>query len=1089
VGGGGGISTFETVTTLHNTIVAGNFRRQAAPVRDDIDGNVHASSSHNLIGDGTGMTGVSGGSNGNQVGSNTAALDARLGFLASNGGPTQTHHLLPDSPALDAGDNSLALDAFNSTLTTDQRGAGFARFVDSLDADATATVDIGALEADLLLEDVTDQATNEDTFASVPFRLGGQIGMSATSDNQTLVPNGNASFSFLVTGPSTRTLVITPAPNQFGTTTITLTVHGPQGQTLSDTFLLTVTPVNDFPTFTKGANQTVNEDAGPQTVLGWATNLSAGPPDESAQTLSFHVIGGDNLILFSTGPSVSPTGTLTYTPAANANGSATVSLVIKDNGGTANGGVDTSPGQTFIININAVNDAPAADAQSVTTDEDVAKAITLAGSDVEGGALTYTVTAGPTHGTLTGSAANRTYTPQANYNGSDSFKFKVNDGVADSAEATVSITVAAVNDAPVNSVPGAQSTSQNIPRIFSSANSNAITVSDVDAGADPMRFDLSATNGTLTLGTTAGLTFVTGDGADDATMTFTGTIAGVNAALNGLTFKPPAGFSGGANLQIVTDDQGRNGSGGAKSDTDSVTIMVNPGGMLQYSSATYETGEGSPTATITVTRVGGSSGAASVNFATANGTATGGASCGAGVDYINASGTLAWADAEAASKTYTVTVCNNSQNEPDETINLTLSGVTGSSTSGSPSAATLTIQDDDAAGGVIEFSQSTYTVGERAASVAIMVRRSGDTSEAANVNYATDDGSIISMSVPCSSTAGLALDRCDFTKALGKLVFAPGEAEKAFVVLVSDDSYVEGPETALLRLSHPGGGAVLGARTTATLEITDDAAESAGNPIDDVEKFVRQHYHDFLNREPDTDGLNFWVGQITVCGTDAQCAQVRRINVSAAFFLSIENQETGYLTHRAYKVAFGDLPGKPVPLTLEEHLLGSRQIGEGVQVGVGNWEQQLEANKVAFFNQFVTTSRFATLYSGQSNALFVDALNVNAGGALSSAERDALIADVNSAAKTRAQVLRAVAEDVDFAGEGRPEKNRAFVLSQYFGYLRRNPDDVGFGGPDPTFEGYNFWLAKLNQFNGNFVQAEMVRAFIESIEYRERFGR
>jgi hypothetical protein len=80
-----------------------------------------------------------------------------------------------------------------------------------------------------------------------------------------------------------------------------------------------------------------------------------------------------------------------------------------------------------------------------------------------------------------------------------------------------------------------------------------------------------------------------------------------------------------------------------------------------------------------------------------------------------------------------------------------------------------------------------------------------------------------------------------------------------------------------------------------------------------------------------------------------------------------------------------------------------------------------------------------------------------------------------------------VAEDADFA---QAERSRAFVLAQYFGYLRRNPDDIGFGGqPDPTFEGYNFWLSRLNQFNGNFIQAEMVRAFIESFEYGDRFGR
>jgi hypothetical protein len=116
-----------------------------------------------------------------------------------------------------------------------------------------------------------------------------------------------------------------------------------------------------------------------------------------------------------------------------------------------------------------------------------------------------------------------------------------------------------------------------------------------------------------------------------------------------------------------------------------------------------------------------------------------------------------------------------------------------------------------------------------------------------------------------------------------------------------------------------------------------------------------------------------------------------------------------------------------------------------------------------------------------TSAHFVNALNQNAGGALSAAERDQLAADLMAGAKTRAEVLRAVAEDVDFTSA---QFNRAFVLMQYFGYLRRNAND----SPDNNFDGYNFWLAKLDQFNGNSIDAEMVKAFITSIEYRQRFG-
>src|SRR5262249_53261005 len=149
----------------------------------------------------------------------------------------------------------------------------------------------------------------------------------------------------------------------------------------------------------------------------------------------------DNNPLFSSQPAVSATGTLTYTSAPNANGSAIVTVRVHDNGGVANGGVDTSAPQTFTITVTAVNDAPTANDQSVAPAEATAKAITLAAPDPESSSLTYPTAAPPSHGALTGTAPNVTYTPAANYNGPDSFTFKANDGTADSNVATVSITV------------------------------------------------------------------------------------------------------------------------------------------------------------------------------------------------------------------------------------------------------------------------------------------------------------------------------------------------------------------------------------------------------------------------------------------------------------------------------------------------------------------------------------------------------------------------------------------------------------------------------------------------------------------------
>ena len=148
---------------------------------------------------------------------------------------------------------------------------------------------------------------------------------------------------------------MTPAANQNGTATITVTVND-GALTATDTFVLTVTAVNDAPSFTKGADQTAVASSGAKTVAGWATAISDGPADESAQTETFTVTNSNNA-LFSVQPAVSPTGTLTYTPSATT-GAATVSVRVQDNGGTANGGVNQSAIQTFTITITSANTPP-----------------------------------------------------------------------------------------------------------------------------------------------------------------------------------------------------------------------------------------------------------------------------------------------------------------------------------------------------------------------------------------------------------------------------------------------------------------------------------------------------------------------------------------------------------------------------------------------------------------------------------------------------------------------------------------------------------------------------------------------------------
>jgi len=374
-----------------------------------------------------------------------------------------------------------------------------------------------------------------------------------------------------------------------------------------------------------------------------------------------------------------------------------------------------------------------------------------------------------------------------------------------------------------------------------------------------------------------------------------------------------------------------------------------------------------------------------------------------------------------------------------------------------------------------EASDHDAALAATVGSAVLQVTRTGDFSQPAEVDYATQPGT--------------ASDRGDYTAAFGTLRFAAGEQTKSLVVLITDDVFQEGLESFAVVLSNPKG-VSLGTPSTATVTVASNDAATGPNPVNkrtlDTDAFVRYHYADFLNRLPDADGLAFWKARIDECGSDVDCREVRMVNVSAAFFLSIEFQETGYLAYRLHQAAFNT--GER--LRLPRFLADAQEIRAGVVVGVGDWRQQLEANKQLFAERFVLRPEFLALYPAEMTpAAFVDALNVNLGGALSPPERDALVNELTAAGNTpaaRARVLRAAAEDADFV---RSQFNRAFVYMQYISYLRRNPDDVGFDGQaDPTFSGYNFWLTKLNQFNGDFVRAEMVKAFIVSIEYHRRFG-
>jgi hypothetical protein len=591
---GGGINRNAGTVALKNSIVAGNFRGTGTTA-DDINNGASPSSSFSLIGTG-GASGLTNGVNNNQVG----VADARLKPLAANGGPTMTYALLSDSPALDAGDNCVT-DATHCgdpnipQLTTDQRGAAFNRAVDGPDANTTVTVDIGAYETQSPLSGLADTSTNEDTQLVVAFDGGDTTtitSVTATSSNATLVPNNVANLAAAING-TTGTVTINPAANVSGLANITVTVNRTGGSE-SKTFAVTVNPVNDAPSFVKGADQVVNEDAGPQSVTNWATSVSAGPPDESSQALTFQITNNTNASLFSAAPAISSAGTLTFTTGSNANGSATITVNLNDNAGTANGGSDTSATQTFVITVNPVNDPPSfTKGPDQTFNEDSgfhqvsgwATNLSSGPGNESGQTLTFQITnnTNPSLFSLqpavSPGSGSLSFTSAANANGSATITvvLKDNGGTANggndtSTAQTFTITINSVNDAP-SFTKGPDQTVNNNAGLQTVAN----WATNISAGPSNE--------------STQALSFITTGNSDPTLFAVMPTVSSTGT----LAYQPAANRGGTATVTIQLLDNGGMANGGVDSSVkQSFSITVTPiGGSINFSPATANTTEGS----------------------------------------------------------------------------------------------------------------------------------------------------------------------------------------------------------------------------------------------------------------------------------------------------------------------------------------------------------------------------------------------------------------------------------------------------------------------------------------------------------------
>jgi hypothetical protein len=293
--------------------------------------------------------------------------------------------------------------------------------------------------------------------------------------------------------------------------------------------------------------------------------------------------------------------------------------------------------------------------------------------------------------------------------------------------------------------------------------------------------------------------------------------------------------------------------------------------------------------------------------------------------------------------------------------------------------------------------------------------------------------------------------------AIGTLRFAAGESARAILLPVVDDSYLEGPETFRITLSNPAG-ASLGPTSTASIMILDDDNAGGPNPVDRAEFFVRQHYMDFLDREPEPTGLQGWLNTLNNCGiTVAQPCD--RVEVSSDFFRSDEFQMRGYYIYRFY-TALGRKPH------YAEFMPDSARVS-GFQT-----RAELEANKTAFVDEFMSRQEFKNKYDSTLNnpAGYVDEL-LHEVGLPDHPARATWIDGLTNHALTRAQVLRALIESEELYQKF---YNTAFVVEMYFGYLRRDPDSL-----------YLRWIQTLDQ-TGDY--RTLVNGFVNSQEYRQRFG-
>lgn len=661
--------------------------------------------------------------------------------------------------------------------------------------------------------------------------LGGNSGFTVEGKNtETLTLTGSITdINFALDG-----LTFTPAENFNGETTIQVSTSdegftGEGNISLADidSFKVLVATVNDAPVFTIGEEIiTIDEDAGLQTITNWVTEISPGAENESRQTLQFQVTNDNNELFAADGrPAIAPNGTLTFKTADNASGVAIVTVRLLDNGGTENGGIDSSLEQTFTIEVKAINDAPInnlpqtalnvlEDGELVFSEE---KLISVQDIDGVQGDLSVSLTA--TNGvlrfgntgaititgenteeaTITGSLAEinialatLTFKPNENYNGTATIAISTQDKEGNVGDTdTININVLAVNDVPsftkgeditVNAGAGAQTIENWAEFLPGPENELSQTILEyvISSNDNPELFSVAPT-----IDSTGKLTFTPSGRIDEST---TATI-GIR----------------------VRDNGGTTNNGVDTSVEQFLKITVNPL-LVSVVPSDESISEGNSDTTnyeFTINLSAPSTEDVTVNYRTSDGTATVGDG-----DYTGITDGSVTIKAGETSGTVVVAVKGDTKFEGKQTFNLVITGATNALINEENNTAIGTIDNDDDQP-VISFETTAINTREGNTGntpVQVTLKLSNASDGEVKVNYGTVDGTAIAG----TGTNG------DYTAARGTVTFAPGELTKTFTVNVTGDTNRELNETFQINLSEAVLGTVDTQASTATVKIFND---------------------------------------------------------------------------------------------------------------------------------------------------------------------------------------------------------------------------------------------------------------------------